>query len=116
MQLILVSIYILLSTGGLVLVKLGGNSGTLGISNCTLNFNVNLISAIGLICYICSFLLFTKIISTYDLSYILPICTGVVQVLSLVAAYFIFKERINIYGFIGIASIIAGIILLNIKK
>lgn len=116
MQFIIVAIYLLLSVGGLVLVKLGGNSGTIAISNSTFNFNVSVISLIGLCCYVISFLIFTKIITMYDLSYIFPICTGISQILSLIAAYFIFKEQISIYGFAGIALIIVGIVLLNIKK
>lgn len=116
MQIILIAIYLLLSVGGLVLVKLGGNSGTIAFANSTLNFNISLISLLGLCCYVISFLMFTKIITMYDLSYIFPICTGIAQILSLVAAYFIFKEQISIYGFIGIVSVILGIVLLNIKK
>ncbi len=116
MQYLLLGLYLCFTTGGLVLMKLGNNAGTIAISDGTLNFNINLISMLGLVLYIVSFLLFTKIVTTYDLSFILPILTGITQILSLIAALLIFKERVTIQGFIGIALIIIGIVVMNFKK
>lgn len=116
MQYLLLGLYLLFTTSGLVLMKLGQNAGTIAFSNSTLNFSVNIISLCGLILYIASFLLFTKIVTTYDLSFILPILTGITQILSLTAALLIFKEKVTVYGFIGIFMIIAGIIIMNIKR
>lgn len=116
MQYLLLGLYLLFTTSGLVLMKLGNNAGTIAINQGTLNFTINLISLLGLILYVVSFLLFTKIVTSYDLSYILPILTGIVQILSLIAALVIFKEHVTIQGFIGIALIIVGIIVMNFKK
>lgn len=116
MKILLVGIYLILTTSGLIFMKLGGNSGQLAIDNGNIGFTINWISAIGFVCYLASFLLFTKIITSFDLSYILPICTGIVQIISLIAAYFIFKENISAYSFIGIIIVIIGIVLMNIKK
>ena len=45
------------------------------------------ISALGFICYIISFLLYTRIVMMFqNLSYITPICTGIVQILVLIAS------------------------------
>jgi len=111
-----ISVYILFTTGGLILMKMGNNAGTLAIQNSTVNFSVNIISLLGLIMYIISFLMFTKIITTYDLSYIYPMLAGIVQTLSLLAAVFILKENITWFGAVGIALVIIGIIIMNINK
>jgi small multidrug resistance pump len=76
---------------------------------------MNLVSGVGFACYICSFLLFTRIVVIFDLSYIFPICTGVVQIVTLIASYYVFKEKISTYGIIGASLIILGVIIMNIK-
>ena len=116
MQIVLVRIYLILTLSGLILMKKGGNPGSLAIENGNMNFGINLISLAGLFCYLCSFLLFTRIVVMFDLSYIMPICTGIVQVLTLVASKVIFKEEISIYGIIGASLVIVGIIVMNWKQ
>lgn len=116
MQIVLVMIYLILTLSGLILMKKGGNPGSLAIENGNMNFGINLISLAGLFCYLCSFLLFTRIVVMFDLSYIMPICTGIVQVLTLVASKVIFKEEISIYGIIGASLVIVGIIVMNWKQ
>lgn len=116
MKIILVFIYLILTLLGLIFMKLGGNSGTFSIVEGDINFGINPISLIGFICYICSFLLFTRIVVMFDLSYIMPICTGIVQVATLVASYAVFKETINKQGVIGACLVILGIIIMNMKK
>lgn len=116
MKFILIAIYIILTISGLILMKKGGNPGTISMQNGEMNFGINLISLLGFICYICSFLLFTRIVVMFDLSYIMPICTGIVQVLTLIASYFVFKEQISKQGIIGACLVIIGIIIMNIKN
>ena len=116
MKLLLVAIYLVLTVSGLILMKLGGNSGEIAVKEGIFNFNINLISALGFICYICSFLLFTKIVLMFDLSYIMPICTGIVQILTLVASYVVFKENMSVQAITGASIVIFGIILMNWKS
>ena len=97
-------------------MKKGGNPGTISLNNGDMNFGINLISLLGFICYIGSFLLFTRIVVMFDLSYIMPICTGIVQILTLIASYFIFKEQISKQGIIGAALVIIGIVIMNLKN
>lgn len=111
-----VMIYIVLSISGLVLMKLGGNSGNIQLNSGDISFSINWISAIGFICYIFSFLLFTRMVVIFDLSYIMPFTTGIVQILSLIAASVIFKEQISSQGIIGAIIIIIGIIVMNLPK
>lgn len=112
---ILVVVYLGLSLSGLIFMKLGGNTGSFSLKDGNIIFEINWVSLIGFVCYICSFLLFTRIIVMFDLSYIMPICTGIVQILTLVASYFIFKEDISLKGIIGASVVIIGIIIMNLK-
>ncbi len=116
MQIILVIIYLILTLSGLVLMKKGGNPGELAFENGTMNFGISLISLAGLVCYLCSFLLFTRIVVMFDLSYIMPICTGIVQVLTLVFSKIIFNEEISRTGIIGASLVIIGILVMNWKQ
>lgn len=115
MQLIIVVIYLILSLSGLVLMKLGGNTGSFAMENGNINFGISPISLIGFICYIGSFLLYTKMVVMFDLSYITPICTGIIQILTLIASKVIFHENITIQGIVGASIIIIGLLIMNWK-
>ena len=112
----LVVVYLVLSTLGLVLMKLGQNTGALSIAESELIFSINLISLAGFLSYILSFLLYTSIIVKFDLGYITPITAGILQIATLLAGIFVFKENISINGIIGIVFVIAGVIIMNIKS
>ena len=116
MGVLIIVIYLLLSTGGLVLIKSGANSVELGIKQGIFNCSISLISIVGLICYIGSFLIFTfVIVKKFDLTYIMPILTGISQVIVILAGLFVFKEHIGNFGIVGIIFLILGEIMLNIK-
>ena len=116
MQYVLILFYLILTVSGLVFMKLGGNPGSLAVKDGTMTFGLSIVSGIGFICYLCSFILFTRIVTIFDLSYIFPIITGIVQILTLVASAIVFKEKMSVQAIIGAAIIIVGIILLNWKK
>ena len=115
MKFILVGIYVVLTLSGLVLMKLGGNPGSFSMAEGNINFGISPISLIGLICYICSFLLFTRIVVMFDLSYIMPLTTAIVQILTLVAAKVVFKENFTTQGIIGASIVIIGVLIMNFK-
>lgn len=116
MKIVLVVIYLILTVSGLVLMKLGGNSGTVSVANKELTFGISLISALGFVCYICSFFLYTKIIMMFDLSYIVPVTTGIAQILTLVASYIVFKDEMSIQSISGAIIVILGILIMNFRK
>lgn len=116
MKIISIIIYLILTVGGLVLVKSGAETTSLAIQNGTFNFSMQLKVMLGFISYVGSFLIYTfYIIKKFDLSYIYPIITGITQVLVVIAGILLFKEKLNIYGIVGIILIILGVIFLNIK-
>lgn len=111
-----VIIYILLTILGLVLMKSGGNTGTISFGQGAFTFSVNFISLLGFVSYIASFLLFTNIVVKFNLSYIMPITAGIIQVLTLLSGYLIFREKVSINGIIGVSLVIVGIIVMNLKS
>ena len=115
MKYILTSIYILLTNGGLYCFKLGGDSLSLSLKG-GISFKVGFITFLGLLFYISSFLLWQKLLATYDLSYIVPLTTGIVQVIVLIMGYFIFKENVSLVNLGGIILVIIGIVLISIKR
>jgi len=115
MKYLLTCIYIVFTTGGIFCLKNGGNSLSLAFKN-GITFKIGYITTIGFLLYICSFLLWQKLLATYDLSYIVPITTGIVQVIVLLLSTFYFKENINTLNIIGIILVIIGIILISIKR
>ena len=114
MKIVLIGIYLFMTVAGLVLMKYGKNPGSIKVTDGNINFGVSFISGIGLLCYIISFVLFTRIVIMFDLSYIYPITTGIVQILSLIASKIVFKENITIPALIGACLVIAGIIVMNL--
>lgn len=116
MKVILVVTYLLFSILGMVLMKKGGNAGSIAINNGNVGLSINAISFVGLLFYVISFALYTKVVTTFDLSYISPLITGISQILILIASWGFLKETISKQGIIGAVIIIIGIIVMNFKK
>lgn len=115
MKYILVLIYLFLTTAGLFCMKKGTTAPTIEMSK-DLIFKIGPLNALGFILYIFSFLLWQKLVSLYDLSFIVPLSMGIIQVLVLLLGYFYFKENITKLNLVGIILIIIGIVLISIKK
>lgn len=113
---ILVITYIILMLSGLVLMKLGGNTGSFEFTNMEFGFSISFISLLGFVSYIASFLLFTNIVVKFDLSYIVPITSGIVQVLTLISGFCIFNEHVTFKGIMGAVLVIIGIVVMNINS
>lgn len=113
---IIISLYVLTTSGALILLKLGSKTGApVSISDGRLAFNLNLLVMGGGILYATSFLLYMFLISKNDLGYIVPLTTALVYILIFSASYFIFNEVFTVLKVIAIAMIIGGVILLNLK-
>lgn len=116
-NIILIVVYIILTIAGVVLFKLGTQKDFLvSIATGVFTLKISLMSIIGLVCYLCSFLMYMFLISKFDLTYIVPVTTGVVQVATFVLAIMIFKESVTISKVVATGLILMGVILLNIKK
>ena len=114
---ILILVYIILTIAGVVLFKLGTQKDFLvSIATGVFTLKISLMSIIGLVCYLCSFLMYMFLISKFDLTYIVPVTTGIVQVATFVLAIMIFKESVAVSKVVATGLILIGVILLNIKK
>lgn len=115
-RVISIIIYLILTVGGLILVKSGADTTKIAIENGAFNFSMQLKVMLGFLSYVGSFLIYTfYIIKKFDLSYIYPIIAGITQILIIAAGVILFKEKISPLGIGGIILIIIGVVLLNIK-
>ena len=115
MKYILTILYITLTTLGIFFMKLGGNN-PLSISlSKGFTLKIGYISILGFLFYICSFLLWQKLLVSFDLSYIVPITTGISQIIICLIGFFFFKENINLINVAGIIFLVIGILLISIK-
>ena len=110
---ILFLIYVVLSSSGIILFKLGSSDLSIKIINNQLNMNFPGLSILGLLCYLGSFVLWMIILSKSDVSFIVPLGLGITNVLILVGSSVVLKEEISLYGIIGIVLILAGTLLIN---
>ena len=117
MRILMIILYLIFTVSGLILMKKGGNAGKITLTTGEFGFTISWISALGFICYIISFLLFTRIIMMFEnVSYISPICNGIAQVMIMVASWLILKERLTGLSIGGAALVIIGVVIMNIKK
>jgi len=113
MNIIAIVAYVLLTSGGLVAIKLGtaANEQSIHLGSFALPFNLPILG--GVILYGLSFLTYIFLISKFDLGFIIPIASALVYILIFAASYFIFHETFSLIKVIAIALIIFGILLLN---
>lgn len=117
MQILLVAIYLIFTLSGLILYKLGANQEFIfSITNGIFNIKISIISFIGILCYLCSFMLYLFILPKFNLSYIMPIMSAISYVGIFVMSILVLKESVTIYGIIGSAIILIGILVMNFEK
>lgn len=108
--------YVLLSTLGLLLIKLGGNGTMFALEPQTISMQIDFRYAIGLACYILSFLLFTVILSKRELSWIYPVSAGIINIVSVILGVAVLKETVSSTEIVGITLVIAGTILMSARR
>lgn len=117
MKILMIVFYLIFTVSGLILMKKGGNTGNITSSNGEFSFNISWLSALGFVCYIISFLLFTRIIMMFEnVSFISPICNGIAQACIVIASIIFLKEKFSGVTIGGAALIIAGVIIMNLNK
>jgi drug/metabolite transporter (DMT)-like permease len=114
---ILIALYTLATSLGLVFVKLGTDSGMpIKFINGKLHVSINFFTVAGIMLYGISFALYVYLISKNNLGYIIPLTTALVYICIFMASYFIFHEVFTITKVIGIALILSGLAFLNMHK
>ena len=112
---LLTLVYILFTTCGITFMKLGGDSLKLSLSK-EFSLRMGWTTLLGFLFYIVSFLLWQKLLVKYDLSSMVPIVTGISQIIIIIIGYVIFKENVSIQSIIGGIIIIVGIIIMTFGK
>lgn len=112
---LLTLVYILFTTCGITFMKLGGDSLKLSLSK-EFSLRMGWTTLLGFLFYIVSFLLWQKLLVKYDLSSMVPIVTGISQIIIIIIGYVIFKENVSIQSIIGAITIIIGIIIMTFGK
>lgn len=112
----LFTIYVFLSSSGMLLFKYGSNSDLIfSIGSIGMKFNISWISLIGILCYGLSFILWLYIISQSKLTIALPLSVGLINTVIYVASVIIFKENINLWQILGVFLIVIGIAFIGIQ-
>lgn len=114
MKYLLVILYLILTVAGLILYKYGSNKNfVFEIQNGVFNLKLNVISILGLFCYLLSFLIYIIVLPRFDLSYIIPLTSAVSYISIFTLSILVLKESVTVYGIIGSIIILIGIIILN---
>lgn len=113
---VLFVLYIICSALGLLLIKAGGQNLVLGVQQGTFHLNISLKMLLGMVFYVCSFLLFTFIVPKFDLTYIYPVAAGILYVVITIAGVLFLKEKITMWQLVGLILILLGVVAINIKK
>lgn len=117
MKIIMIAIYLFLTVSGLILYKKGTNENFLiNFSNGSLNIKLSLMSILGLLCYLCSFLIYMFILPMFDLTYIMPLMSAFSSISIYVLSILVLKESLTVFGTLGMIVIVIGVLLINIKK
>jgi len=115
-MLILLMSYIIFTTTGMLLIKLGGSDTSFKYSLTLISIQFNPLLLAGLILYVISFFLYIILIQKANLSYLIPLCAGAVNVVAVLMGVFILKERLVAPSIFGIFLVIAGVTLISVVK
>jgi len=111
MQYLLIAIYLVFTTGGITFMKLGGDSLKLSLAG-GFSLAMGWKTFIGFAMYLVSFLLWQRIVVKYNISMVVPIVNGIVQLAILVIGLVLFKEKLSTLSLIGALFIVSGIVLM----
>ena len=116
MKYLLVALYLILTVSGLILYKLGANKGfNASVSDGFFKLNLSVISIIGLLFYLVSFLIYIFILPKFDLSFIMPLTSAISYMSIFILSILILKETVTVTGIIGAVIIGVGIVIINIR-
>lgn len=113
MTILLFVIYVILSSSGLILFKLGALSPNLNLEIFNFSFNFSIKSIIGILCYGFSFILWMIIVSRVNLTVAMPLSVALVNTLVVLGSCYFLKEKITLLQGIGIFIIVFGVCLIT---
>jgi multidrug transporter EmrE-like cation transporter len=112
----LFGVYIVFTVTGLILIKVGASSNGISLQKSIFTISLSCWFILGMVCYICSFLLFSVVLVHYNLSFIYPLAGGISMILTVLAGVMFLKEKLSVQNIIGIAIIVLGVFIMNWKS
>ncbi len=110
-------VYVCLSATALTLIKLGlGKDSTLLLDKGGFNLNLSWMLVGGALMYVVSFCLSMVVMKGMDLSLFYPLSAGLIYVVVCLLSFLVLKETITTTQLIGMIVILAGIVIMNLKK
>ncbi|MBE6089732.1 MAG: hypothetical protein E7206_17205 [Clostridium beijerinckii] len=116
MKFILILIYAVIGSLGMVLIKFGGGKSNLLFVQNNINMSINIIFVIGFLLYFISFSLSLIIVQRFNLTYFSPISYGITFVITAIFSYFLLGEVISGMQCFGVGIIIMGVIIILFSK
>jgi len=112
MNIVLLVVYILLSTVGATLIKWGGDPKWKSFFNVPFfDVHISFVSLSGILSYGLSFLIFIVLLNKLDLSYLTPVATGASYALLILSSVIVFHESFTVIKAVGCLIILFGILL-----
>ena len=110
-------IYVCLSATGLTLIKLGlGKDSTLLLNKGGFSLNLSWILVLGACLYVVSFLTSMVVMKGMNLSVFYPLSAGLIYIAVCILSFLLLKEKITVTQLIGMAVILAGIVIMNLNN
>lgn len=110
------SIYILASAMGMVLIKKGGSNTAITLSKSVFGFQITWVMIVGILFYLVSFVLWMYILQLFKLTYISPVAYGITYIFIMLFSRIFLGETISKTQIIGVVMIVAGIVVASYKK
>ena len=110
-------IYVCLSATALTLIKLGlGKDSTLLLNKGGFSLSLSWTLVLGACLYVVSFCLSMVVMKGMNLSLFYPLSAGLIYIAVCVLSFLVLKEKITTTQLIGMIVILAGIVIMNLKK
>ena len=110
-------IYVCLSATALTLIKLGlGKDSTLLLNKGGFSLSLSWMLVLGACLYVVSFCLSMVVMKGMNLSLFYPLSAGLIYIAVCVLSFLVLKEKITTTQLIGMIVILAGIVIMNLKK
>ena len=109
-------LYALCNVAGTTLIKWNLKGRVLVTVNDWVQLLLNLQVILAFAIVFGSALILFKALSAGSFTFIIPVAVGINFILTVLSGYFIFRDQLNFYSFIGFSLIVSGIILLSVNS
>ena len=116
MKYLLLIIYVIFSSIGMILINLSAKNTNLKIDSCVFYIRFNHYFIIGLFLYVISFFIWIFILQNFQLTYISPVAYGLVFIFISILSIIILKESVSIKNIIGFIFVFIGVLIANFKS